>query len=164
MSSSDLAPAPSHRTALGDALLDAHLNVIYWSALSRRDTRLDTAFRILIAFATSGTVAAWGFWSSNTTYWKALSAIACVVSLVHPFLCSSEKLKKISSLVGTWKEFLNKYELLWEQDDNLAEAKNWKQFEVIRDRQSKIDETRLPYSECLRRKAAKEVRQVRGLN
>lgn len=144
-------------------MLDAHLNVCYWSALSRRYVRFDIAFRVLIAVSASGTVAGWSIWSAHPLYWKVFSAVACIASIAYPLLCSSEKLKKMSSLVGTWKELLNKYELLWEQDNDLRELRNWKQFEAIRDRQAKVDETRLPYSERLRWKAAAEVKRMRGL-
>jgi hypothetical protein len=162
--SASAAQGPSHRVALWETLLDAHLNVIYWSALTRRYTRLDIAFRIVIAFSASGTVAAWNFWSAYPIYWKAFSGIACVASLLQPFLFSTEKLKKMSSLVGTWKELLSKYELLYEQDKDLSEPKSWKQFQTMRERQARIDETRLPYSERLRWSAGKEVRRVRGLD
>ena len=130
---------PDHKRALWEAILDAHLNVIYWDAMSRRYTRIDTAFRILIAVATSATVAAWGIWADHQAYWKALSATACVASLIHPLMCSSDKLKKMSSLVGMWKELRTKYELLWEQDTTIMEPKNWKQFETLQQRQAKVE-------------------------
>jgi hypothetical protein len=155
---------PDHREVLWNALLDAEMNVCYWNWISDRSAQWDERLKFLIALAASGTVAAWGIWSRYPSAWKFLSAVACVASIGHPFFFSSEKLKRISGLVGTWKEVCINYDLLWEQDSDLATTDSWNQFETTKRRESSIDETSLPKKPKLIRKAYEHVRRKRGLH
>ena len=159
-----MANGPSHREALWDALLDADLNVCYWTWISDGCTKWDQWLKIVIALAASGTVAAWGIWSQYPSAWKVLSAAACVASVIHPVLFSSEKLKRISGLVATWKEICTDYELLWEQDSDLSATDSWNRFEVTKRREGSIDETSLPKKPRLIQKAYDHVRRKRGLD
>jgi hypothetical protein len=144
-------------------MLDAEMNSCYWDLVSSRYTSLDTALKIVIAAAASGTVAGWGIWSQYPAAWKVFSAIACIVSLVHPYLCSAEKLKRTSELVATWKEVYIDYELLWLNDNELESSKSWKDFEEVKHRESKIDETRLPKWDKLVEMAFRQVLAKRRL-
>src|SRR4051794_3079990 len=99
-----IAASEERRNALWNALLDAEMNTIYWTLMSRRYSQWDKYFKIGIAMATSGTVAAWGIWSAYPLGWKVLSAAACVSSIIHPFICNNEQLKRMTRLVTEWKE------------------------------------------------------------
>jgi hypothetical protein len=160
---STFASAPDHRAALWTSMLTAEFNVCYWEMLTCRWARFDTGCKVVVALSASSTVAAWGFWAEHEAYWKSFSALACLVSVLHPFLIPSETLKKLSGLVSTWKELRTKYQLLWEQDDSLADSKNWKQFETAKQRESRVDETRVPKSKGLERQAQREIRRRRQL-
>ncbi len=151
------------KSGLWDALLDADMNVYYWTWTSDLYHRLDTYFKIVIAIAASGTVAAWHFWSDHPSLWKVLSAVAAIVSIIHPLICSSERLKATSGLVSCWKEISTRYELLWQQDECLSQPKSWKEFEAAKHREAKIDESRLPKSERRIMKAYQQVRKKRGI-
>jgi hypothetical protein len=155
---------PHHRTALWNALLDADMNVCYWTWISDRCTRCDQWLKFIIALAASGTVAAWGIWSQYPAAWKVLSAVACIASVSHPVFFSSERLKRISGLVATWKEVYTDYDLLWEQDSELSSMDSWKRFEVTKLREGSIDETTLPKKKKLIDKAYEQVCRKRGLH
>jgi hypothetical protein len=143
-------------------MLDAELNVCYWSLLSDRYSKIDKACRAIVAINASTTVAAWGFWAGLPYIWKTLSAIACLVSLLGPIIWPADQLKRMNNLVGSWRQVAFDYENLWNRDDELETPGAWKAFEKTREHQSKIDETRLPFSEKLRSKAQREVLKRRG--
>ena len=151
------------RTVLWDSMLDAELNVYYWGYVSARYTDLDKYLKIIIAVAASGTVAGWSIWSQHPGAWKFFSAIACLASVIHPYICSSDVLKRTSELVATWKEVFVDYELLWHEDGVLQSEKSWNEFEGIKRRESHIDETRLPRWKGLLEKAFRRVLAKRRL-
>jgi hypothetical protein len=151
------------RIALWNAMLDADLNVCYWTWLSDRYSNLDKAFRFIVALSTSTTVAAWHFWAAFPSGWKSLSIVACLVSLGSPIFWPNEQVKRMNGLVGAWKQIANDYELLWDRDDELVTTGTWESFEKAKQQQSKIDETNLPKSDKLRRKAQQAVRLKRGI-
>jgi len=151
-------------TALWDAILDAEMNTCFWSLVSARYTKWDTYLKMIIAIAASGTVAGWSIWSQHPVAWKIFSAIACLASVTHPYVCSSDVLKRTSELVGTWKEVFIDYELLWYKDDVLEAEEPWKEFQDIKRRESHIDETRLPKCKGLLKEAFQHVLEKRRLN
>jgi hypothetical protein len=160
-----MAPEESdHRIALWNALLDADMNVSYWTWISDSCTTWDHWLKVLIAVAASGTVAAWGIWSQYPAAWKVLSGVACIASIIHPVFFGSERLKRISQLVATWKDVYAEYDLLWEQDSDLNAENSWKRFETAKRRESAIDETALPKKDSLARNAYEHVCRKRGLN
>ncbi len=155
--------SPDRRVALWDAMLDAEMNSCYWDLVSARYASVDLAFKIIIAIAASGTVAAWGLWSQYPDTWKVLSGIACIASIAHPYICSSDKLKRTSKLVGTWKEVFIDYELLWYKDDELESSDSWTTFVAIKRREGKIDETQLPRWKGMLEKAFRNILEKRRL-
>lgn len=157
------APNSQRRVALWNAMLDADLNVCYWTLISNRYGKIDKACRAIIAISASTTVAAWSLWASFPLAWKTLSAVACLVAVLSPIIWPADQLKRMNNLVGSWKQIAIEYENLWDRDDELETPGAWKAFEKTREHQCKIDETRLPFSDKLRRKAQEEVRRKRGL-
>ena len=159
------APAvqPGHHLALWKTLLTAEMNVCYWGWISDSRSKWDTRIKFLIAATASGTVASWTLWSQFPQAWQALSAISALAAIAHPIFFSSEKLKRISGLVATWKELRTNYELLWEKDQSLASAQCWTQYEAAKRREASIDETDLPKNPKLIEKAYEHVRKARGL-
>jgi hypothetical protein len=153
-----------HRIALWNSLLDADMNICYWTWTADRCTKWDQWLKFIVALTASGTVAAWGVWSQYPTPWKVLSAVACVASVSHPIFFPSDRIKRTSKLVATWKEVYINYELLWEQDSELSTTESWKRFETTKVRESKIDETTLPKKDKLIQKAYDSVCRKRGLN
>lgn len=143
-------------------MLTADYNVSYWGWVSDTCTKWDTRIKVLIAITASGTVASWGFWAQFPAGWKILSAVSAVAAIAHPYFFSSEKLKRISALVGTWKELCINYELLWEKDDSLSSTESWSQFEAAKRREANIDETNLPNWKRLKEKAYQHVVRKRS--
>ena len=157
-----IATQLDHRVILWKTLLTAEMNVCYWTWISDRCTTWDNRLKYLIAVAASGTVAAWGIWARYPASWKTLSACAALAALAHPIFFSSERLKRISGLVATWKEISTSYELLWEKDEYLASAESWHRFEATKHREANIDETSLPKKAKLIEKAYQHVLLKRG--
>jgi hypothetical protein len=153
---------PDHRAALWRTLLTADMNVCYWGWISDSCTKWDTRVKLLIAVTASGTVASWGFWAQYPVAWKVLSAVSAIAAIAHPYFFSSEKLKRISSLVGTWKELSTNYELLWEKGEYLSSTESWNQFEATKRREGSIDETNLPKKAKLIEKAYQHVVRKRS--
>ncbi len=120
--------------------------LLLWDLVSARYASWDLWLKITIAVAASGTVAGWSIWAQNpgAFVWKTLSGAAALAALFHPYVCSAERLKRASELVATWKEVFIDYELLWYEDGVLQSHESWVEFEAIKHREAKIDETRLP--------------------
>jgi hypothetical protein len=154
---------PNHREGLWNALLTAEMNVCYWGWISDSSAKWDTRIKVFIALTTSGTVASWGFWTQYPSVWKSLSALSATAAIMHPYFFSSEKLKRIAGLVGSWKEVCTNYQILWEKDQQLASEVSWKQFEETKLRERTIDETNLPQKPKLIEKAYQHVLRRRGL-
>ena len=144
-------------------MLDAEMNHCYWDLVSARYARWDRNLKIIIAVAASGTVAGWSIWSHYPEAWKVFSAIACIAAVVHPYYFSSDTLKRTSELVATWKEVSIDYDLLWFRDGAFKIAESWTEFEAIKHRESRIDETRLSKSDRLVKKAFQHVLEKRRL-
>ena len=155
---------PDRRTVLWESLLDAEMNFCYWDLVSSRYSKLDTVFKIVIAIAASGTVAAWSIWSQYPAAWKVFSAIACLVSLLHPYVCSADQLKRTSKLAANWKEISIDYELLWYKDSQFESSDSWTKFAAIKKRESKIDETQLPKWKGMLERAYRDVLEKRRLS
>jgi hypothetical protein len=161
MSTTDLQP--DHREGLWKSLLTAEMNVCYWGWVSDSCVKWDTRIKILIALTASGTVASWGFWTQHPAVWKLLSGVSAIAAIIHPYVYSSERLKRIASLVGRWKEVCTNYQVLWEKDQRLASEASWSQFEETKVREGNMDETNLPKKPKLIEKAFQHVLCKRGL-
>lgn len=68
----------------------------------------------------------------------------------------------MSELVATWKEIQINYELLWEFDSGLAKVESLRNYEAMKHREAKLDETKLPKSKRLAKLAFDEVWRLRG--
>src|SRR6185437_2845071 len=148
------ANCEDRRGELWNSLLDAEMNVRFWSLISRRYGRWDKLFKLVVAFSSSGTVAAWSFFEAHTSYWKSFSALACVASIVHPFVASTEQLKRIYGVIGEWQKIAKKYELLWAKGQDLSDPKDWREFEKAKQAESLMakEEAGLPVSDALLKK------------
>jgi hypothetical protein len=78
------AVSSQRRVALWNAMLDADLNVCYWTWLSDRYSTLDKALRVIVAISASTTIAAWHFWAQFPLGWKTLSVVAGLISVISP--------------------------------------------------------------------------------
>ena len=72
-------------------MLTADLNVRYWAHLSRRYSMWDKCIKILLALASSATVASWSFWNEVDILWKGFSAVSAAIAIVFPFLSLEKK-------------------------------------------------------------------------
>jgi hypothetical protein len=157
---SSFAIAPDHRTTLWKALLTAEFNVCYWTLLSRRDTKIDIAVKGVIALAP--VVIALQLWTRYPLALAAISMAAPIGVWLHTAVFTSDRLKKVAVLVGTWKQIAIEYDLLWQYDCDLSDDETWKRFEEATKLQGKTDETGLPIIEKLREKAFQQMMRTRG--
>ena len=150
---------------LWNAMLDAEMNVCYWSWVANRFAKTDRFLQLLVAATTTGSgIAAWGVWGKYPHAWGVISGIAAIAALIHAQFYPSDRLKKISELVATWKEVSTDYAILWQRDSSLASDESQKTFEATKRRESKIDETGLPQDQRLIMKAYEHVLRMRGLD
>lgn len=161
-SMADPAVKPDHRRALWNTMLTAEMNACYWGWISDRYTKMDTYLKFLLAITASGAVAGWKLWVDYPSVWKSLSAVSAIAALAQPIFFSSEKLKRMSALVATWKEMSTNYELLWEKDECLGTTESWGEFETAKRREGNIDETNLPKNDRLIKKAYQHVVRKRS--
>lgn len=147
-------------------MLDAEMNIWYWTLKCGRYTKWDNRLQTTVALAASGTaIASLSIWATHPVAWQCVSVSACVASVIHSKYFSSDRLAKISGLVATWKEVAIDYELLWEKyDGNLSSSEAWQEFEATKRRERTIDESQFPVDEKLREKAVQHVLEARGLS
>lgn len=157
------AVAPDRRAALWRELLLAEYNCCYWSLLSQRDTKIDSYIRGALALSSTG-VTGWTFWAHVPTALSFISMASSVVAWLHVTVFTSERLKKIAGLVGTWKQISIEYALLWETDQDLAGPETWKRFEAARKLEATTDETGLPQIDKLKEKAFQQMMKNRNLS
>jgi hypothetical protein len=152
-------------TDLWNSLLDAEMNVRYWSAMCHRYSRYDTCSRIFLAFTSSSTVAGWGFWSNWPVVWKSLSGVSAIVAIVLTVVDLPKKVSRMSVLVARWKQSQIDYELLWRKDRDLTSAQSRSKYESCKHKEvvSTTEEQTLPHDSKLLKKCYDDVCNVRGL-
>ena len=154
----------STRVGLWHSLLDAEMNLFYWTEVSGRMANHDRWLKFFVAATSSGTaIAAWTIWNVHPSIWKCVTGLSSVVSLYHTFFFSSDRLKKSSTLVGIWKEIAIRYKLLWEEDPTLSQPKMWKEYEKEKQREVHVDETLFKRDVKLIKQAQAAVRKARGI-
>jgi hypothetical protein len=94
-------------------MLTADLNYRYWGRLCGRYAERDKRAKLLVAFASSGTVASWRVWSDVDLLWKGFSMSAAVVGLSLPIFNWAEMSRNASDLQSVWFGILRSYEELW---------------------------------------------------
>jgi len=152
------------RLTVWNTMLDADMNLCYWTLKCNRSVRWDQGLKTLVALTASGTaIAALSVWARYPIVWQVISVVACVASVIHSVYFPSEKLTRISGLVATWKELSIDYELLWQKYDQLSSSEAWKEFEATKRRERTIDESQFPVDNKLREKAVQHVLRKRGL-
>jgi hypothetical protein len=152
------------RTGLWHSLLDAEMNVYYWTEISGRMSTRERWLKFIVAATSSGTaVAAWTVWNAHPTAWKIVAGTSSLVALYHTFFFSTERLKKSATLIGVWKELAIRYELLWEEDPTLSQPKMWKEYAQGKQRGVHVDESLFKRDSKLIREAQAAVRKARGI-
>jgi hypothetical protein len=158
------------RKDIWESMLDADMNVRYWSKLGRCYRNKDTAYKIFLAIMSSGTVASWKFWSNfqiGWEIWKILSGISAIMAIALPILNWPKMIESIVNVAQKWTQIKIDYEILWtelnrgkEQSVLMAEYKRVKRKEAIASQQ----ETNLPHKNSVLDKCFKEVLRSKGLN
>lgn len=113
---------PATRTWLWKHLLDADLNRRYWRCMAERYKSWDQYGRILLAFTSSGVVAAWTVWNQYPNVWQVLSAVSAVMAIALPIMNFPSRVETAADLHGRWTELSAEYERLWTAaEDGLAD-------------------------------------------
>jgi hypothetical protein len=150
---------------LWNSLLDAEMNVRYWSSMCHRYARYDTWSRIFLAVTSSSTVASWEFWAHAPSIWKALSGVSAILAIVLAVLDLPKKVSRMSVLVSRWKQSQVDYAILWQSDHNLNSAQSRSKYNAVKHKEvaNTADEQTLPYDKKLLDKCYDEVCAARGL-
>ena len=94
-------------------LLTAEMNVLYWTAMTRRYVKRDQNLKIFLACMTSGTVAGWGFWNNISIVWQSLSCLSALLAIAMPILNMEQKIAKMSEITGEWSKIRFEAENIW---------------------------------------------------
>lgn len=150
---------------LWNSTLDADMNVRYWDSMTTRYTRVDNSLKIFLATMSSGTVAAWRFWSSAPIVWQLLSAISAILAIASPILNYSKTIKTTTDIAWKWQTILNRYEKLRRKDKDLALPESSMEFDKIKDMElsPKRIELNLSISKRKLQQAFDQVKKSRGL-
>jgi len=150
---------------LWTSLLDAEMNVRYWSAMCHRYARYDTWSRIFLAITSSSTVAGWEFWAHVPFLWKGLSGLSALLAIVLAVLDLPKKVSRMSVLVVRWKQSQVDYELLWRNDRSLGSNQSKSKYSNVKHKEvtNTADEQTLPYDKSLLKKCYDEVCAAHGL-
>lgn len=154
------------RRTTWDSMLDADLNAIYWSHLSRRYYNKDKFAKIFLATMASGTVASWGFWSDVQVVWKILSAISALMAVALPILNWPKMIESMVNLKQKWTQIRSDYEMLWiELNRGKDKRELERQYKKIKQKETKLsqEESNLPNDRKLLYKCRGEVLKSRGL-
>jgi hypothetical protein len=154
-----------HSRALWDSMLDAEMNVLYWTYRCAREQQWTKTLKIIVLVTASGTaLASLSVWTSYPTVWQFIAASAFIASVISQACFPPERLAKLSGLIATWKEVSIDYGLLWEKDARLADNGTWDEFEALKRREKTIDESEFPKTKSkLLEKAFHHVCRKRGL-
>jgi hypothetical protein len=150
-----------------DSMLSADLNRRYFAAVASRLQLQDRTGKILVAVASSTTVAAWVLWSQpgwNWT-WQTFSVAAAIVAVALPILNLAAGMKTAGTLSGSWFAIMRDYELLWARGDGLSNEDALDACKAILSAEGPLaeQETTLSMHRSLLRRCEDEVRRSRGL-
>lgn len=145
-------------------MLDADMNVRYWSCLSRRYYNRDKFVKIFLAITSSGTVASWKLWSEVDIIWKILSGISALIAIALPILDWQKVIESIASVKGKWTQLETEYAALWHKI-NLNQSVSIDEYKEIKKLEADAvqSETNLPKDDKLIKKCRDEVVTSRGL-
>ena len=156
------------REAVWNAMLDADMNHVYWSCLSRRYYDREKAIQIFLALFSSSAVAGWALLMDVDLLWKALSALSAGIAIVLPILNWQKQIEVMSAIAGKWFHLKIDYESLWldVQPSASNEIVTVRQrFEELRKREVEINgsASNLPDDRELADRASADVMKRRGM-
>jgi hypothetical protein len=154
-----------HSRVLWDSMLDADMNVLYWTYKCAREQLWTKTLKIIVLLTTSGAaVASLSIWKSYPTVWQLIATSAFIASVINQACFPPDRVAKLSGLIATWKELSIDYGLLWEKGVTLADTGGWDEFEAIKRREKTIDESEFPKIKSkLLEEAFRQVCRKRGL-
>jgi len=156
------------KKVIWDSMLDADLNVRYWSYLSRRYYMRDKYSKIFLAAMSSGTVASWHFWATVPGVWKGLSAFSALTAIALPIINWSKMIENMVRLKQQWVDIKNDYEMLWISFKNKNKNDADIEKEILRVKKKEVEtskeEYNLPNSKKLVYKCTDEVLKSRGID
>ena len=144
---------------LWNSLLDAEMNVRYWSVICHRYSRYDVWSRAFLAITSSSTVASWEFWSQLPWLWKSLSAVSALVAIILSVVDLPKRISRVSVLVARWKHSEVEYQLLWQNDRALSSPQAKSKYRVCKNKEidTKAHEQTLPRDQKLLKRCYDEV-------
>jgi len=154
------------RTAVWNAMLDADMNHIYWTCLSRRYYNREKSLQVFLALFSTSAVAGWALLIDVSLLWKALSTLSAGIAIVLPILNWKQQIETMSKLAGKWFHLKIDYENLWLDVQSSAPNGLVRQrFDKLREREVEISgsASNLPDDRDLADRASADVLKKLGL-
>lgn len=101
------------RLSLWTSLLQADHEQRYWHAKACERVGYDFWSKIVLAFLSSGAVAGWTFWADYPGWWKGLSAVATLLSIVLPLMALNSQVVTMTEVHGRWLQLKHNYDAMW---------------------------------------------------
>jgi hypothetical protein len=93
--------------------LRAHID--YLSLYRLQCDKVDRGISMLLAVASSGSIAAWAVWREFAMLWGAVIAISQVLSAVRSYLPFEKRLAGVASLASRFESLFVRWEAAWQQ-------------------------------------------------
>ena len=101
------------RQSLWNAPLQADQEQRYWHAKACERVGYDFWSKIVLAFLSSSADAGWTFWADYPAWWKGLSAVATLLSIVLPLVAWNSQVVTMTEVHGRWLQLKHVYEAMW---------------------------------------------------
>ena len=119
------------RQLLWQTMLDAEMYANYWQSQQDYNKKFNTALSVVIALASSGSVANIFLLTSHPDAQRIISGIAGALSIICAMLFSTETLTQITSAATAWNDVAARCRVYWADDKDLIQGKNWEDFKKL---------------------------------
>ena len=94
-------------------LYKTKMHSIYLESVRAEDEQIDRNFKIVLAIASSGSIAGWAVWQDYSYIWAVVVAISQVLNVIRPIMPYKERMKALSSLAPELRELSIDMEVKW---------------------------------------------------
>ena len=88
---------------------------IYLQGYLGRNVKIDRRIRIVLAVASTSSIAAWAKWQNFAFYWSLIIVISQVFSAINDYLPYKKRIKEISDLLSELSIIYNDVEKDWQR-------------------------------------------------
>lgn len=158
------------RDRIWRAMLNSHMNQLYYRYLAVRYTRTDQATQVVAAVLASRAIASLQLWKRSSGWfqwslaWDFLSAAAVFSTISVQFFRVSDKALRAKELAGVFMEYTKRYGDLWARTEELTDELLRDRFETLEASELAVtNDSDMPRNTKLILKCQNEVLRSRGL-